>query len=678
MVAVKNPNTRAFLRRFVALCLPALLLWAPTAGAAPVTVCVATLENLGATGENYWLGHFLSDSIAKNLEVLPGFKISRAARDADSVTDACAADYDFRVAGTFSYGAAVVVVRAQCIPAGASSAPAEASFVSSMSDLYPHLTDLSVSLAGFSGVDYSHSELARIRRPPTLSPIAVVYYGKAMASPSQSETRGLWLLRAISEDPSYTDALSKLGIHYYETGRTPEALVVLNRLLEVDPYYPNMYYNLGLVHRAAGDYAEAIEMYRIAVKLRPLDSEAWNNLGASYYLAEKREEAVAAFEQTLRLDPENPRAQANLLAASRAPDEKASRMTNRRSDVERLRRRVDTGAAFYADGDYWRAVEESEKALEIDPENFKANNNAGLACLKLGELQKAYMHFKQALRADPSAEDVRQNLAWLEPTLKKMQVANAGPADPVEEIVDPAQKARALGAAGRIHLARGSYEMAVDMFARSLQFDPENTASMIGLGRSYFGLAEYEMAQEQFSLAARLDRANEEAKALVAETRYVLNGNPGRRRQGLSAMEARASVVRGAWLSDEGRYARAKAEYLRALDFTPALTEALNNLAYVYQRLGEREQARAALKKAWLLNPENEMVARNVYGIDSGIGPGDETWDEMPFEIFVPGSKTEVVQPPAHSSDITRWEAINDSNVQPDSSERADVPHPRE
>lgn len=679
------------IRRFPALCLLAFFFLTPDAGAAPRSVCVSTLDNLDAAAESYWLGHFISDSIARNLAVLPGLKISRPTGGGYTSTGTCPTNVDFLVGGSFSGGGDAVVVRAHCIRQGGSSRPGAASFVSSLSDLYPHLVEMSVSLAGFSGTDYSHAELAQIRRPPTSSPKAIVLYGKAMASPR--EELGMWLLRAISEDPSYTDALSKLGIHYYETDRIPAAQVAFKRLLEVDPHYPNLYYNLGLIYRASGDYSRAIEMYRRAVELRPLDSEAWNNLGAVYYLTEKRDDAAGAFEQALRLDPENPRAQANLSAALRPPAEKADRMTHRRSDIEQLRRHVATGAACYANGDYWCAAEESEKALEIDPENFNANFNAGLAYLGLGKLEEAREYFERALRVDRTAEQVRENLAKLPPAREETQFAGEQQADSAGEILDPLRKARALAAAGRIHLARGSYELAADRFSQVIQLLPDDPASITGLGLAYFGLAEYEMAREQFSLAAGLEHEDGEAKKRLAETEYVLYGKIENHQQGeqaekhpspsggLSLIEARACVVRGNRLTDDGRYTEAVAEYHRALDFAPALTEALNNLAYAYHRLGEHDRARMALQKARLLEPENDLVARNSEALDSAFAETGDA-EPKPLEIFVPGSKTEE-EPPKEpaltpSSDAIQWEALNYSNVPPDPSERRDVPHPAE
>jgi tetratricopeptide (TPR) repeat protein len=145
-------------------------------------------------------------------------------------------------------------------------------------------------------------------------------------------------------------------------------------------------------------------------------------------------------------------------------------------------------------------------------------------------------------------------------------------------------------------------------------------------------------------------------------------------------MEARACVVRGIWLSRQGKFAEAKAEYLRAVDFSPALAEAQNNLAHIHQMLGEREQARAALRKAWLLNPENEVVARNTQLMDSATDTGDGALNEIPLEIIAPGMETGAKtrsEPPPFLRDA-RWESINDSDVPPDSSARADAPHPAE
>ena len=642
MIPEKHFTGKGVLTRIAValLCLLTILVLSSTSHAEPRRVCVATLDNLEAAGENYWIGHFIADSIVNNLAILPELKVSLQTDTANSPAEGCPADVALSVYGSFRDEGDAIAVRAYCIRENGSSRPGEASFVSSFFDLYPRLAELAVSLAGFSGVDYSHAQLAQIRRLPTSSQEAIALYGKALVSPALSAERGIWLLRAVSKDPSYTDALCRLGVYYCDTGALAEAFIVFERLLKIDPDYPHLYYNLGFVYRSNGEYTLAGEMYRKAVEVRPDDADAWNNLGVVYYLAELYKEAGEAFEVALQIDPNNDGVQANLRAVSRASAPRAGNASYQPSEAATMMRHIDLGAAFYAVGDYYHAVEEFEKALLIDPANFKANNNMALSCMKINELEKAREHFERALKADLSAEDTKRHLAELELELEKAQT-NVEP-DPElrESNLDPVRKSRALNAAGRVYLAREAYESAADMFTQSLQMVPNERNALVGLGRAYFGMGEYEKAHEQFLIALEIEPENRAVKQGLAEAKYALNGKEadhedgqGSMEDGLSLIEARACLVRGNWFSDEGKYARAAAEYLRGLDFAPALTEALNNLANAYYMIGDNERATAALKKARLLEPGNDMVARNldVIGTIVKIYRGAES---EPLEIF--------------------------------------------
>jgi tetratricopeptide (TPR) repeat protein len=635
--------------------------WTSPSGAEPRRVCVVTLENLDAAGDSYWLGHFIADSINKNLSILPELKVSLQIDLEDLQPGECLSDVALRIYGTFHDEGDTLAVSSYCVRKGMSTRPGEASFVSSFADLYPRLAELAVSLAGFAGVDYSQAQLVQIRRPPTSSQKAMSFYGKALCSPALSTERGLWLLRAISEDPSYTDALSRLGIFYYKTGAISEAMVTLERLAKIDPGYPHLHYNLGFVHRANGEHALAIEMYRKAVEIQPNDADAWNNLGAVYFLAGLHEEAAAAFEHALQIHPENAGIQANLRAVSRAVAQSAGNTIYQPSEAMAMVRHIDAGAAFYAVGDYYRAVEEFEKALLIDSANFKANNNIALSYVQLGEFEKARDHFEIALMADPSAEEVRQYLEKITAELKQSKPDKEEAPDTEETILDPSRKASALSAAGRVYLARGAYGSAAEMFRQSLQLASDNTDALISLGQAYFGLGEYDNANSQFSAAVGMEPENMAAKARLAETEYVLTGRnedsmvgQPALQDGISSIEARACLVRGNWLLNEGLYARAAAEYLHGLDFAPALTEAHNNLANAYHMMGQHEQAEAALAKARMLEPNNVMVIRNMDAIGSivDIYEGAEL---EPLEIFVLN--------PEHDE---RYSANNELSASPD------------
>jgi tetratricopeptide (TPR) repeat protein len=183
----------------------------------------------------------------------------------------------------------------------------------------------------------------------------------------------------------------------------------------------------------------------------------------------------------------------------------------------------------------------------------------------------------------------------------------------------------------------------VDAFTRALQKAPDEVDSIVGLGLSYFGLGEYESAHDQFLHALDIEPDNEVAQILCAESEYVLDPkyDIGDRIEASgsdpsSQVEARACLIRGSKLSEQGRYSEAAAQYLRALDFAPTSTEALNNLANAYHMIGEHDKARAALKKARLLAPESKLIERNLQTLGSADKP-TEQGERRPLELSVPG-----------------------------------------
>ncbi len=633
-----------------AICM--LAFFSGSSNAASPTVCITDLENIGESAKNYWIGPFVGDAIEKHLSLFPDIKPIRRTFESDG--EDCAADADFSINGSFTEQAGGLLdIKLRCSTKNAPAYSEELGFHSSASELYSDLADMSHFFIDCFGATCPESQFERIDRLPANFAEAIPAYGKAMASPPHSPERGVWLLKSISRDPSYSHALYELGKHYIEIGHPAEAVVVFAKLADVNPHYPHLWYNLGLAHRAIGHYPQAIAMYKKALEVEPEDSDVWNNLGAAYHMTEMFDKAIDAFEQALAMDPSNKSVEANLLAASRARARKERKAADHASAVEMVVRHIETGAAFYLSGDHIRAEEEFRNALEIDPMNFKANNNIALIYLELSQTEKARAHLERALQSDPSATDIEKLLARLppkpdpEPPPRSEELEDSpAPADKPEDgrSASPA-RAMALEAAGRVYLARGSHALAVDAYTRALRQAPGNIDSVIGLGLAYFGLGEYENAHDQFLHALDIEPYNEAAIILYTESEYVLAPKYDAGAQGdeagpdaSSLVEARACLIRANRLSEQGRFSEAAGQYLRALDFAPANADALNNLAYAYHMLGKHDGAREALQKARLLEPGNVLIERNLKTLGSTSKPAENA-DPPPLELFMPASE---------------------------------------
>jgi superkiller protein 3 len=584
--------------------------------AQPVRLCVVEFVCLDPSDEQAWLGPVIADSIEYNLKLLPGLDLvhermpvagpetNRVSHDAlcsDLCAIAEAVRAEFVLGGDFQANGQDVSVNVCFFSVADRQQQGGASFTASVSELYSRLDDLSVSIAQALGFAYSDERYERMRRIPTASIQAMTLYGQALGAPTGSQQAEELLSRALAEDSAYSDALSKLAVHYYRTDRIAKAQEALERLVEMQEDYPHALFNLGLVYRARKHYSKAAEKYAKALQYDPEDFDSWNNLGVIYHMMGMNETARESFRRALEINPHDVNARKNLARVTE--DHEAP---GRSAGIGGLKEHIEAGSALYANGDYWRAAEEFRKALELDPDNFKANNNVALTYLKLGETDKAREHFKRALSADPTAIDVRENLAKLHDagTQDAADTRNAHP--------------DALVAAGNIYLSRRSYNEAVDSFARAVALAPQHVNALSGLGTAYFALGDYEKAREQFKKALTMDPENQVVTRKLADVEFVIASSerPADRdifRLALpQQVEARALFVRANELYEKGNYDEAAREYLRALDLSPASVEILNNLGSAYFVLKRYDEASAVLKKAQTLDPDNETISHNL------------------------------------------------------------------
>ena len=59
------------------------------------------------------------------------------------------------------------------------------------------------------------------------------------------------------------------------------------------------------------------------------------------------------------------------------------------------------GDAFAAKGDYYRAVQDFDQSIKLNPTNAKPFNNSGVAYLKKGEYDLAIKNLDEAIRLNP-------------------------------------------------------------------------------------------------------------------------------------------------------------------------------------------------------------------------------------------------------------------------------------
>ena len=237
----------------------------------------------------------------------------------------------------------------------------------------------------------------------------------------------------------------------------------------------------------------------------------------------------------------------------------------------------------------------------------------GLAEHRAGRLDAAEALYRQALAADPRAQEGWRLLAVA------MQQRGA-----FEASLEPAGRALALGrtAVDLSNLCNalnqlGRFTPAAEAGAEALGLDPKMAAAHCNLGVAHRGLGLREAAAQNFAAAAALQPAYADAHANLGVTLIELgraaDAEPPLRaavRLSPQAPEPRYNLANA--LLRQLRFAEARELYLEALALRPAYPEAHGNLAAACKALGEPDLALAHYAEAARLAPGDMVLAHNL------------------------------------------------------------------
>jgi len=124
--------------------------------------------------------------------------------------------------------------------------------------------------------------------------------------------------QAIALDPTLAEAHFRLGLAYEALNKAEEAENEYKKAVEgYKKYFENeengndaeAHYDLGQTYSGLHQYSDAIREFRQATKLRSDDADILYDLGMAHTKLAQYSEAAAAFSKSLEIDPENYRAQ---------------------------------------------------------------------------------------------------------------------------------------------------------------------------------------------------------------------------------------------------------------------------------------------------------------------------------------------------------------------------------
>jgi len=162
----------------------------------------------------------------------------------------------------------------------------------------------------------------------------------------QSSVAAITLLSALSSTIDQERQIRQLAKLAAQHGDYEQAIDLLNTLIEIYPHNAAYYSNRGLLHFQAGHLDAAIQDYDMALHLNPKLASAYNNRG-NYYAAQGcRAAAIADYDRAIDLDPGN------------------------------IRARINQSITLRELGDYDRAIEELDLALQLVQTVYCSDSNS--------------------------------------------------------------------------------------------------------------------------------------------------------------------------------------------------------------------------------------------------------------------------------------------------------------
>jgi tetratricopeptide (TPR) repeat protein len=156
---------------------------------------------------------------------------------------------------------------------------------------------------------------------------AHAYYAEVLANENNPEKAGTESRKALDLAPNSLDTLRARGFVLYSTGNYKESLDLYKAAININKNIPDLFIYLGYNYKALEDYSSAIDAFLQANALNPADSIPDLEASRVYMILGDFPKAVQLAQNAVNDDPQNPYRYGNL------------------------------GIAFYRKGDYAKAID---------------------------------------------------------------------------------------------------------------------------------------------------------------------------------------------------------------------------------------------------------------------------------------------------------------------------------
>ncbi len=188
----------------------------------------------------------------------------------------------------------------------------------------------------------------------------------------------------------------------------------------------------------------------------------------------------------------------SLLALGGCVTETSTRIEPAGVPAEIVKGQLDLGIGYLRNGDYTRAKEKLNRALEIDPRNSAVLATFGMVFQLEGEYELADKYFRDAVRFAPESAQARNSYgAFLfaqqryEEAIKQLSVASEDRFYPNRAVV--------FENLGRAYKRTGDMDAAKASFTRAQRLNPDQARALLELAEMSYEEQDYVRAREFYT-----------------------------------------------------------------------------------------------------------------------------------------------------------------------------------
>lgn len=255
-------------------------------------------------------------------------------------------------------------------------------------------------------------------------------------------------------------------------------LITIGTLLSSCQAKGKNHYAKSKIFYMEGKYQETLEELKKEIVKNPSSPEAHYLLANTYYHLEMYDEAEKKYRQILKMSP---------------------------SKDHRSKAHLGIGIIHRERSQYNEAIEEFEKAKDLDPSLLKAQLYVGDVYIMKGEVLRGVAIFKEVLGLAPNDSEIFLRLAHAYILLKNRKEAiNAYKR--VLEIDGNRQYIH--DALGMLYFQEDRYDDAIAEFEREIKLYPDSMSTAYNLGHTYYKKGKFDEAMKYLEMASKSDPDN--------------------------------------------------------------------------------------------------------------------------------------------------------------------------